>query len=697
MSLKNILMFITVHVFIIGSIAQAREYKEAYNPTVDMPKTDEADNRHIDKETDMFMDKGKMTYMRQEISEFMIPPYRGKHYEDMSPDTLDLAERAGLAIHGMTECSDPELDYEVYAFSNFYRNPPVLMHRYGNVAGLKYHEALPLLRLITGTHHNEHVDRVWMESTLKSIGPDGIYYWKTKNRMPWLRQDMEGWSPFVCWEDGTVSTVQNNPLPQFTEPLILSRIMAAMTIYSLRENNPVWDKTIKKMIGRLSELAISKEDYCYYPFRIWVPIKNWPSDLGEKIRNIGDNNRRHRLTDDGEPIGIDAAELTGRLVWGLTQYYKKTGYEEARTLAGKLVNYVRHHGRYYDEQGRYGDSYGPDGTVSSDSHSHFHCHAIGMLIMLNYAVAVGDRELIEYAKVSYEWARDFPECSQLVGWFPEILRKGHGNCETCCIADMITLAIKLTEASAGDYWDDVDRWTRNQFAECQITKTNWINRVTETLGKTPVADNETSNDIDKRTLGTFVAYSTGNDYGIDNQWGTGIANCCTGNAARTIYYIWQHILDFKNGRLRLNLLLNRASAWADVYSYIPYEGQVDIKLKIDCSELLVRVPEWIKKESDQVTCVVNGEPRTFDWDNRYVNVGRVNCGQTVSVMFPIRERTVKESFGGVDYTYIVKGNTVVSVNPPGKKFPLYQRDHYRKNKVRWYKVDRFVADDVIQW
>jgi len=32
----------------------------------------------------------------------------------MVPDTLDLAERAHLAIHGMTEPTDPQADYEVY-------------------------------------------------------------------------------------------------------------------------------------------------------------------------------------------------------------------------------------------------------------------------------------------------------------------------------------------------------------------------------------------------------------------------------------------------------------------------------------------------------------------------------------------------------------------------------------------------------
>ena len=41
---------------------------------------------------------------------------------------------------------------------------------------LKYMEALPLLRIITGSKEKEAVDRVWQDVTLKSIGPDGLFY-----------------------------------------------------------------------------------------------------------------------------------------------------------------------------------------------------------------------------------------------------------------------------------------------------------------------------------------------------------------------------------------------------------------------------------------------------------------------------------------------------------------------------------------
>jgi hypothetical protein len=48
---------------------------------------------------------------------------------------------------------------------------------------------------------------------------------------------------------------------------------------------------------------------------------------------------------------------------------------------------------------------------------------------------------------------------------------------------MVAIAVKLSAAGAGDYWDDVDRWVRNNFAEQQLTSTDAVYR---TAGHLPV-------------------------------------------------------------------------------------------------------------------------------------------------------------------------------------------------------------------
>ena len=112
-----------------------------------------------------------------------------------------------------------------------------------------------------------------------------------------------------------------------------------------------------------------------------------------------------------------------------------------------------------------------------------------------------------------------------------------------------------------------------------------------------------------------------------------------------MYYLWEHILSFEVGTLRVNLLFNRASAWCDIHSYIPYEGRVDLKIKKSCERTLVRMPEWIAGGSQQVSCEVNGRPRSIQWQGRYVEVGYAKPGDTITVKFPISERTVQETIG----------------------------------------------------
>jgi DUF1680 family protein len=150
-------------------------------------------------------------------------------------------------------------------------------------------------------------------------------------------------------------------------------------------------------------------------------------------------------------------------------------------------------------------------------------------------------------------------------------------------------------------------------------------------------------------------------------------------------------------QLRVNLLLNRASAWADVYSYIPYQGRVELKIKKAVPAILVRAPEWIETNSPDLTCQVNGAPRSVHWEGRYANVGHVAAGDRVKISFPIAERTLKETIGAVPYTLIIKGNMVVSIDPPGKLGALYQRAAYRGNEAPMRKVQRSVPEQTIPW
>jgi hypothetical protein len=637
-------------------------------------------------------------YMREKIPEFEIAPWRGMRYDDKIPDTLDIAERAKLGINCLTGITDPAADSEIFWSADFHRNPPVMSHDYSdwcqNVEGMM--ESLALLRSATGSDLNNNVDRVWTEVLLKSIGPDGLVY-VSLNRAPWARLN-HCWVTPVWRADGTTTDVSDKSVSQITNPNLWPRAIAAMIIYYLRDKNPMWKETIERMIQGMSTLVSDQGDYCFFP----------PGGFEPNARFAGGGEAGEQVMPTGF-LALDGGNV--RVIQGLAQYYRMTGYEPARTLAKKLVKFIRFHADAYDEEGRflfsayeksdaqafvkYSQAHGGHATLDEIKGQrlggHFHSHTLGILAMIDYGMAVDDRELLDWCKASFEWAKT--QGSSLVGFFPEFIAPGYPSCESCEVADMIGIAAKLTRAGVGDYWDDVDRWTRNQFAENQLTEGDWIYGLAESEPKKPVAYNETSDHVATRNLGGFAGWASGNEWALRS----GIMHCCTGNSTRALYYIWENIVESKGEKFQVNLLLNHVSSWGDVQSFIPYRGRVVVKLKRPCQSVLIRMPEWLKSGSPEVVCKLDGSSREVTWEGRYINVGAGNSGESLEIAFPMTTRTVTERLGCTDYTLEIKGSTVVSVDPPGQKGAIYQRAHYRSDQESWRQVQRFVSNDEISW
>ncbi len=108
----------------------------------------------------------------------------------------------------------------------------------------------------------------------------------------------------------------------------------------------------------------------------------------------------------------------------------------------------------------------------------------------------------------------------------------------------------------------------------------------------------------------------------------------------------------------------------------------------------LRVPDWADKQA--VKCQVGGQPREFQWGGQYIDLGKVEAGQTATVEFPISVREVRTVLGDKEFQLWSKGNTVVDVEPTGKTFPIFERNHYR-GPVRYRKVSRFAAEETIDW
>ncbi len=254
----------------------------------------------------------------------------------------------------------------------------------------------------------------------------------------------------------------------------------------------------------------------------------------------------------------------------------------------------------------------------------------------------------------------------------------------------------------------MDRFVRNQLAENQLTHIDWLTDGHLDYSRSPVSSDffqnprRTTDHVAERTLGAFAGWPSPNDWvGAEDWWGGDkqnilytIMNCCTASGCRALFSVWRDMVEYDAGKLRVHLLLNRASPWADIDSDIPYQGRAEITAKRDL-ELEVRIPEWV--QPGQARCTVDGKARPLSYHGRYAQVGAVRKGERVALTFPIAERTEKRRIEGFNYTFIIRGNDIVRVDPPGKYCPLYQRAHYRQGRVLYTKVKRFVSDEQFPW
>ncbi len=195
------------------------------------------------------------------------------------------------------------------------------------------------------------------------------------------------------------------------------------------------------------------------------------------------------------------------------------------------------------------------------------------------------------------------------------------------------------------------------------------------------------------------------------------------NGSQGLYAVWESMLRFQDGTAQVNLLLNRASPWLDVDSYLPHEGKVVLRNK-QAKRIQVYLPRWVNKTKVKCTVDTNVIPAVFL--GNYLLVEPVRPGSTILVTFPMQEETetfTLEDYGQLpsnllgSYTYKItfRGNTAVQVIPTpsneaepktwgGRErdaygiYPAYQDKDLAKLRTPqapMRKVDRVIADKII--
>ena len=602
-------------------------------------------------------------YINPVIPSFQLPEIGGSRYQAKVPDTLDLADRAALAVRALTVSTDPDTNAEMYCYIYFGAKPPMMYHDLNDWCEYKWYAPSVLLRLACGSEQWMDVEWHRMANLLQMQAPDGLMYIPTVGR-PWSK-DFGGAADMLKTELGD----------QMMAVSMSSRMLESAAVYYAMTGDAQWKTLVEEKVRGLMRLVTDRGDYAYFD---------------KAIYGLGDE----RVEGPVPPPNINCS--TAWLAQGLITAYRMTGDEAALELGHKLANfYAQGHSGFVGPNGEFRLTHGHTSFVDETGRIHFHMNTQIRMAMLDAGIAAGDAQMVEIARKGYLFGRDHPSSDALMGHFPENLRVepgAYGNTtEICEVADMTYLALRQSTNGVADCWDDVDRWMRNMLTEGQLTATDWAYEYSEKHGVPMEHKYGVREGVPDRWLGAWGGWIAPNDWQGNAR--ASIAPCCHPNAAMQLYRVWRDMIDYDEARNRLSihLLMNRASPWADIHSHIPYSGLVEVGLKRDC-ELALRIPDWASPE--ECKCLANDVVAEAHLEGRYL-VTRAKAGDTVSLRCPLVERTEELNIEAKDYRVEVRGNEIVDIDPPGEHHPIFQKPKYRSGETRWRKVERFVADDQV--
>jgi hypothetical protein len=615
-------------------------------------------------------------------------------YRATVPQTLDLAERARAGVNFLTEIISEEYGYQPFQKSDFYRNPQVFSHEpggyvfvNGNEMWGKAAEALLEMRLMSGSTQAVELDEKTFSSMVNCIEQDNLFYSYVKK--------IEG-DNLVEMED-------------FADLVSGGRVMLALIAKYQLDSNPEWLEFAARLAKGYRQIAIRNDDYAYFPDgHVGGAISRPRSGWRTFAEPIGTSLFASR---DWYECASNVLFTYGGIVQGLCQWFRLSNEQESLDLARKLVKFMLKP-RFWQPEA------GPRNVVSAQ-HAHFegHIHATvrGLWGLLEFAMLTNDEQLKAFVLDGYNYVRTFGIAR--IGLF------GEG----CTVGDMTCLAIKLNEAGMGDFWEDVDQYVRNHLTELQILNPEPLGQLAPASPKRDVKPWESADRFLERQIGALCDDATHPTLATP-----GTMHCCTYNGLIGLYHAWKGIVQHNGKATQVNLLLNRASPWLDINSYLPYEGKVIIYSKSD-SLVSIRIPRWVNLHDIQ--CTLNERSTQAFRLNRNLVFEQLKPGDIITLEFPVVEsvETYQNGWEGIQipgwtevtlplitdvkpdpFTYIVstgqnrpgeltnfvchfKGNTLVEIQPreQGIGYPLYQREYFKNQKAPAMEVTRTVAETLI--
>jgi hypothetical protein len=614
-----------------------------------------------------------------------LPIHLGSYYEAEVPDTLDLAEHARLGINHFTEAIRQNLDSEMIMGVKYGadHSAKAVMHMTGIACcQAKSMEAMAMERLMSGSQQNLEQEAKMVDMMASHVGKDGIWWvprdFNANVDEPWLGP--RDWRPYANTHGE-------------------GRMFRAMIRWYEYTGDERWKVLLDQMVDGLDKkYVVHQDDYAYVPVAGWLPHDYWRSNYTLKGWEDTTEPATEKAGEEGSLMNHQANCAGPPATW-----YALSGNQQSLRLSGEWVRFLMKPKFWADWKN--GDYPGVDGAEHAHWQGHFHGYVNCLRSILDYAVVVKDPGLMAFVRDGYEWSR------QQQGAIPQIGKVGDG--QGCGLGRLLGVAVKLSYAGVGDYWEDVDQYIRNHAVEYQFKAADIFRLVGQGDGK-PIDEYASPDDVFRRldtsklrldsvpseqgnvppgmTAMDVIRATIGDIAGSPAK--TDSYQCCTGHGNMGFFYAWDGALRREDETVRVNLLVNRASPWMDVDSCLPYEGKVVLKNK-NAESAFVRIPLWVNKKGVEARV---GQRRVRpEWFGRYLHFESLKSGDVLTVEFPMKERTEAYTSKKTVYTCRFRGNTLVEVSP--SMSPLYDGrvEKYSRSQAPMRKVTRFVTPVVYKW
>ena len=456
-------------------------------------------------------------------------------------------------------------------------------------------------------------------------------------------------------------------------------MLRAMTAWYQYTGNQAWEDTCNNLVDGIDRIVVHKEDYAFFPVFGWHDEEYLRSCYTKRGWKDTTEPANERFGEEGSLFNHQ-----GHIAGALANWHMVSGNRQALRLSGELAKFLAKPKFWADFTS------GPAAEHASfgmDGHSCGHANAIRSI--LEYALTSNDSRLKLFAREGYEWVRRY-------GLMRIGIIEGASDWQGCNLGRWTAVAVELSENGIGDYWEDVDQYIRNVGIEMQV-QPEQSSRLSEfSRGKPENLDHPKHSFPDEEAPEKAVGGYFAMRGEIPYVW-----LCCSTHGNMGLFYAWDSTIRFSDDIARVNLLLNRASPWMDIDSYIPYDGKV-VLLNKQVKEVHVRMPLYVDLAA--VTCTVEGRAVKSVWLGRYLRVDGLKPGDRVEITFPLEVSTETWTYRGTPFTLKMKGNTVIGMDPSlervaaaAGKYMFSNLERYSAEKTPMKKTTRHVSHQAILW